>query len=50
MFCYDLKVVEKNGKEDVIFNKGGPSKLFTSDEIEYFLYTVNTHIQTKMKV
>ena len=49
VFCYDLKVVEKNGKEDVIFNKGGPSKLFTSDEIEYFLYTVNTHIQTKMK-
>jgi len=50
IFCYVLKVVEKNGKEDVIFNKGGPSKLFTSDEIEYFLYTVNTHIQTKMKV
>ena len=47
---YILKVVEKNGNIDVIFNTGSKTILFTSDEIEYFLYTVNTHIQTKMKV
>ena len=47
---YILKVVEKNGNIDVIFNIGDRITLFTSDEIEYFLYTVNTHIQTKMKV
>ena len=47
---YILIVVEKNGNIDVIFNTGSKTILFTSDEIEYFLYTVNTHIQTKMKV
>jgi hypothetical protein len=47
---YILKVVEKNGNIDVIFNIGSRTILFTSDEIEYFLYTVNTHIQTKMRV
>ena len=45
-----LKVVEKNGKEGLIFNTGYTSLLFTADEIEYFLYTINTHIQTKMRV
>ena len=41
---YEFTVVSKSGKVDLIFNKLA-DRIFTSDEIEYFLYTVNTHIQ-----
>ena len=47
---YVLKLVRKNGSSDILLNVGSSSILFTEDEIEYFLYTVNTHIQTKMRV
>ena len=47
---YVLKIVRKNGSSDCILDVGSISILFTIDEIEYFLYTVNTHIQTKMRV
>jgi hypothetical protein len=47
---YTLNVVRKNGNIDNILNFISYSKiLFTSDEIEYFLYTVNNHIQAKMR-
>ena len=47
---YDLKVVRKNGNTESILNLNSKSIRFTQDEMEYFVYTVNTHIQTKMRV
>ena len=47
---YELNVVRKNGNTESIFDFGSDSIAFTQDEMEYFLYTVNTHIQTKMRV
>ena len=47
---YTLKIVRKDGTIDHILNVGSSDPLFTEDEIEFFLYTVNTHIQTKMRV
>ena len=47
---YDLKVVKKNGNTESILYLNSKSIRFTQDEMEYFLYTVNTHIQTKMRV
>jgi hypothetical protein len=50
MHNYNIKAVRKNGSSDSILNVGSSLILFTQDEIEFFLYTVNTHIQTKMRV
>ena len=47
---YKLVVFPTNGKEDNIFEVGSSSRVFTSEEIEYFLYYINNHIQTKMRV
>ena len=47
---YDLKVVKKNGNTESILYLNSKSIRFTQDEMEYFVYTVNTHIQTKMRV
>jgi len=47
---YALNLVGKNGYIDYVLSAGTRWTLFTIDEIEFFLYTVNTHIQTKMKV
>lgn len=47
---YVFNVVRKDGTVDYILSVGSSSILFTPDEIEYFLFTVNTHIQTKMRV
>ena len=44
-YKYEFTVVSKSGNVDLIYNKFASSEIFTSDEIEYFLYTVNTHIQ-----
>ena len=47
---YALSIVRKNGNIDYVLYAGTSGTLFTIDEIEFFLYTVNTHIQTKMKI
>ena len=47
---YSLAVVQTNGKTDNIFNIGSSNRVFTTEEIGYFLYYINTHIQTKMRV
>ena len=47
---YVLKVVKKNGKKEFLLYLNSKSRRFTQDEMEYFVYTVNTHIQTKMRV
>jgi len=47
---YSLVVVQSNGKTDNIFSIGSSSRVFTTEEIGYFLYYINTHIQTKMRV
>ena len=43
---YNLIIQEKNGKVEVIFNISSSSPVFTSEEIGYFLYYINTHIRT----
>ena len=48
---YFLNIVRKNGNsENILHFISYSGTLFTADEIEYFLYTVNTHIQTKRRV
>ena len=47
---YTLIVVPTNGDVDNIFEVGSSNRLFTIEEMEYFLYYINTHIQTKMRV
>ena len=44
-YNYECTLVSKSGNVNLIFNKTAGERIFTSDEIEYFLYTVNTHIQ-----
>ena len=50
MHKYNLIIQEKNGKVEVIFNISSSSPVFTSEEIGYFLYYINTHIRTKMVI
>ena len=50
MHKYNLFIQEKNGKVETIFNIGSSSPVFTSEEIGYFLYYINTHIRTKMVI
>ena len=47
---YSLIVVPTNGDVDNIFSVGSSQRLFTPEEIDYFLYYINTHIQTNMRV
>ena len=47
---YSLVIVQSDGKTDNIFTIGSSSKVFTTEEIGYFLYYINTHIQTNMRV
>jgi len=48
---YFLNIVRKNGNTENICHFISYSRiLFTSDEIDYFLYKVNNHIQTKRRV
>ena len=50
MHNYSLKVVPTTGNIDQIFSVGSSNPVFTLEEIDYFLYYINTHIQTKMRV
>ena len=50
MHRYNLIIIPTNGKVDHIFRIGSSSRVFTTEEIDYFLYYINTHIQTKMRV
>ena len=47
---YDLIFVTKTGIVNKIFSRGNTSKIFTQEEIDYFLYYMNNHIQTKMNM
>ena len=47
---YTLIVVPTNGDVDNIFEVRSSIRVFTIEEMEYFLYYINTHIQTKMRV
>lgn len=48
-YHYGLSVKKSNGKSDFIFSIGSSRAMFTDEEIDYFLYFINTHIQTKMR-
>ena len=50
MHHYNLIIVPTNEEQDTIFSIGSSSKVFTQEEMGYFLYYINTHIQTKMRV
>ena len=50
MYNYSVVIVLTNGNAEPIFSTSSSSALFTIDEINYFLYSINTHIQTKMRV
>ena len=47
---YKLTVIPTNGEADNIFQVGSNTRVFTEEEIDYFLYYINIHIQTKMRV
>ena len=47
---YALFVVEANKNINNIFYFGSSFQVFTNEEINYFLYHINTHIQTKMTI
>ena len=47
---YTLIAFPTNGPADQIFSYGSSNPIFTVEEMEYFLYYINTHILTKMKV
>jgi len=50
MHHYNLIVVPTNESPDTIFSIGSSSRVFTQEEMGFFLYYINTHIQTKMRV
>ena len=45
---YKISIFQKNGKEKTIYSVSGWKKNFTREEMNYFLYHINNHIQTKM--
>ena len=49
-YDYKLDVILINGSSERILAVGGVCSVFTQEEINYFLYIINTHIQTKMKI
>ena len=48
-FNYSLVIVLASGKNNTIFKFGCIKPIFTNEEIDYFLYYINTYIQKKMK-
>ena len=47
---YILNIVLSNGQVINVFTHSGNSPKFTLEEISYFLYFINNHIQNKMRV
>ena len=47
---YHLIFVSKKGEVNEVFSIGSGRKIFTQEEMDYFLYYMNNHIQTKMNV
>jgi hypothetical protein len=47
---YNLIISETKQKRYTILSKGSGYQFFTPEEIDYFLYFINNHIQTKMKL
>ena len=47
---YDLKIFPPNDLPDTILSIGSNSTVFTLEEIEYFHYRINKHIQEEMIV
>lgn len=47
---YSLTVVDSEGERDNIFSIGNTVKVFTPEEIDYFLYCVSARVRTKMRV
>ena len=45
---YSLFIIHRNEKRELILNASCGCPLFTQEEINFFLYTINNHIQTKM--
>ena len=48
-YFYDLIVYNNRGKETV-FSEQSSGAIFTKEEMDYFNYVLNNHIQTKMRV
>ena len=47
---YILMIIETKGKTDTILNRGWLNEFYTKEEIDYFLYHINNHIQNNMKM
>lgn len=47
---YELIIYPMYDDKDTIFSIGSSSKVFTNEEIDYFLKVINNHIQTKMRI
>ena len=47
---YQLDIISVGGATDTVFRVGQNSPLFTYEEIGYFNYVINTHIQTRMRI
>jgi len=47
---YNLFISEAKRKRHTILSIGSVYQFFTREEMDYFLYFINNHIQTKMKL
>lgn len=50
MHNYQLDIETTNNGVNTVFRVGQSTKLFTDEEIGYFNYIINLHIQTKMRI
>ena len=48
MHKYILTIVKNNKETEIVFDIGQNKPLFTVEEIGYFNYIINNHIQNKM--
>lgn len=47
---YQLDIVTSDNSVSQVFRVGQSSRMFTPEEIDYFNYVINFHIQTKMRI
>ena len=50
MHNYQLDITTSDNSVSTVFRVGQNTRLFTLEEIDYFNYVVNFHIQTKMRI
>ena len=50
MHNYQLDIVTSDNSVSQVFRVGQNSPMFTPEEMDYFNYVINFHIQTKMRI